>query len=160
STLNDSDKMALKNSFIAVLLVGATAMVLGCSVNKAQGDFHQQALAAPSGITETDVHGQLLENGKQDETDWRTAPEFTGLLQVESPAFPNPVDQSELIKINLFIRGSAQLNQLYAYIFRPQTSSLFGPLNITTTGGSKGFVTITLSPASFAQTGVGASALY
>ena len=73
--------------FIAVALVLAT----GCDSYEQQNEFTEQALGeTPSSFTPTNEEGMITDSSAIDEEDWRTAPEYSGII-VE-PAYPNPAE--------------------------------------------------------------------
>ncbi len=49
------------------------------------------------------VHGKPTEGGEKDRNDWRVSPHFAGLITIQTPAYPNPVqfDQNFRIDIDL-----------------------------------------------------------
>lgn len=76
--------------------------IVHCSDNDDQRQFEREAMRAPDGITETDGSGALT--GDQDPDDWRIAPFFQGLVEID-PAFPNPVMTNENVEIHIEITG-------------------------------------------------------
>ncbi len=149
------------NKKIKLLLI---AVVIGvsaaCGVNADQRDFEQEALSAPEGITEMTVNGNPVEGGETDPNDWRIAPEFRGLIDVETPAYPNPVNINRTFRINISIAGIQAVNGLYVYAFQPRNSSLIGPLYSEMQILDPGLKTITINPQAFAETGIGTDNLY
>jgi len=88
---------------LSVFLLSAFVIfsVTGCSQDDDQRDFEQEAFSFPEGFTETDGSGRVI---NEDPDDWRTAPFFQGLVFVD-PAFPNPVQVSDQLMINIEISG-------------------------------------------------------
>lgn len=87
---------------VALLLMFLIFSAAGCSSqDDEQRDFEQQAFSFPEGFTETDGSGRVI---NEDPDDWRTAPFFQGLVFVD-PAFPNPVQVSDQLMINIEISG-------------------------------------------------------
>jgi len=84
-----------------ILLAFLAFSVAGCSQDDDQRDFEQEAFSFPEGFTETDGSGKVI---SEDPDDWRTAPFFQGLVFVD-PAFPNPVQVSGQLMINIEIAG-------------------------------------------------------
>ena len=91
-------------------------MIIGCDNQGAQEDFVAEAGADPSGITrilDNDFGGTIC---SEDEDDWRTSPVYTGIVLVERPAFPNPINGATegtiLLRVLQFdrVRGGFQLS--------------------------------------------------
>lgn len=76
--------------------------LVSCSGSDDQREFEQQALSTPSGFTETDASGAVT--GDVDPDDWRIAPFFQGLVEIQ-PAYPNPVQTTENVNIEITITG-------------------------------------------------------
>ena len=72
----------MKRLFAYILAV----LYASCDTADLQRDFEAQAFATPSGYTQTNDQGEAI---SIDADDWRTAPAYTGRIDV-SPAFPNP----------------------------------------------------------------------
>jgi len=79
--------MQRTNSFPTILLTAVLFGLSACDRGSAQRDFEAMASLPPSGITETDVNGNIV--GNVDPDDWRSAPLFPSVTV--QPAFPNPV---------------------------------------------------------------------
>ncbi len=149
------------NSFKKILLLFITvAVAAACGVNADQINFEQEALSPPSEITEMTVNGLPVEGEEADASDWRIAPEFRGLVEVQTPAYPNPVPFNSTVSIDLFISGVQAVNGLYVYVYRPQTNSLAGPFYAEAQVLNPGLKTITIAPRQFAKTGTGTDNLY
>lgn len=70
----------------------------GCGQDDEQRKFEQQAFQSPSGITETDFSGNLI---NEDSDDWRVSPFYAGIFFVEPVPFPNPVSLSDKFNISV-----------------------------------------------------------
>lgn len=88
--------------------------VVGCQTQQDQRDFESRAIAAPEGITVTDIHGQTAD-GATDPDDWRSSPFYDGIIDV-SPARPNPVLASETVIIELLMDLDTRVSQLQARV--------------------------------------------
>ncbi len=76
--------------------------LVSCSGSDDQREFERQALSPASGFTETDASGALT--GNVDPDDWRISPFFQGLVEIQ-PAFPNPVQTTENVTIEITVTG-------------------------------------------------------
>lgn len=74
----------MKERLLLFLLV---AVLAGCDTQKAINQFEDEAALTPSGYTETDRDGVVV---NQDDDDWRTSPAFFGKVRVDA-AYPNPI---------------------------------------------------------------------
>lgn len=86
---------------VLALLFMFSIVVSSCGQDDDQLAFEEQAFSLPQNITETDPSGKIV---NEDPDDWRTAPFFQGLVFV-NPAFPNPVQVSDRLDINVEITG-------------------------------------------------------
>ncbi len=88
-------------------------LAAGCTTEKRQEAFYEEANQPPAGITETDINGQVQ---KTDPDDWRSAPIYGPFVRVD-PAFPNPiaagfitvpvlVRQSNVVRLGLVLRAA------------------------------------------------------
>lgn len=91
-----------KNLSILVVLL----LLAGCGQNDDQREFERQAYSAPDGITETDEDGDIVD-GNEDRDDWRVSPFYKGLVDIDSPAYPNPVQTTGVVRIRIFNRPDA-----------------------------------------------------
>jgi hypothetical protein len=73
-----------------VVLVFAAMIAGGCNTTDHQSAFLSDAMMPPSGITRTNLDGEVL---SEDPDDWRISPVHVGLIIVE-PAYPNPTTGS------------------------------------------------------------------
>ena len=101
------------SSSITLLTVAFLSLIfVSCSSNDAQKKFEEKALAEPSGYTKTDVQGKVQ---SKDEDDWRIGPMFQGYVDVETPAFPNPIHAGDKIEIQLSVTGIESVSGLEVY---------------------------------------------
>lgn len=87
-------------------------LLTGCSSNKAQQQFENDARKTPSGYTNTDTSGKIL---SKDPDDWRISPMFQGFILVTQPPYPNPAGTTQQIKFELQINGLESIYGLYVY---------------------------------------------
>lgn len=84
---------ALSVSFIFIILIS-------CNQNDEQRKFEEEVFSLPENITETNGNGEIVE-GHEDPNDWRIAPFFQGVVDVDIP-FPNPLLTNQ--QLNLYVR--------------------------------------------------------
>lgn len=86
-----------------------------CTQSDEQREFEEKALSLPENITETADNGAIVDNNT-DPDDWRIAPFFQGVIQVDPP-FPNPLltTQQLTININAGIDAASALRILVLY---------------------------------------------
>ncbi len=82
-----------------LILLVAAFYLTACNRNDDQRDFERDAFSLPQNITETDRNNGEVIN--EDPDDWRISPFFQGLIEVTTPAFPNPALSSDNISIDL-----------------------------------------------------------
>lgn len=141
----------------SVLLLAVAFWVSGCSKSDDQREFENNARTqAPQGITEMTFEGTVVA-GKQDPDDWRIAPMFGGLIDVETPAYPNPVAFNSNLSIDLYISGLETISALEVYAFK-FPGELYGPLYIEENLSSTTLVTINLNASSIAHSTGGSEA--
>lgn len=93
--------------FRLLLLILVCPVMANCSGNEDQRDFEREALSTPSGYTQTDGSGAVT--GQTDSNDWRVAPFFQGLVEIR-PAYPNPVQTTENVSIDIVVTGVESVN--------------------------------------------------
>lgn len=150
--------MSNPNIFKLFILCSALFLLTsGCSESKQQRDFEDEALRSPSGITAMTANGVPKEDGENDPSDWRTAPDFSGLFEVTTPAFPNPVSFNSNFEILIDVKALDAINGLYVYAFQqPSNLATSNPLEIRQDALSPGLQSIIISPQEFASsTGTG-----
>jgi hypothetical protein len=129
-----------------ILIFLLTALLFSCSGSDDQREFERQAMQQPSGFTHTDASGAVT--GSVDRDDWRIAPFFQGLVEIE-PAYPNPVLTTEQIRLEITVTGIESVRGLqisaildggyYQPIYTDHTSPLnpglkvvqFSPLDLS-----------------------------
>ncbi len=80
-----------------------------CDDSDDQREFEQEAMAEPSGYTETDFNGEII---SEDPDDWRIGPMFGTSVDVQEPAFPNPTEGDD-ITINIYILTNNAVDGLF-----------------------------------------------
>lgn len=81
-------------------------VLAGCGQNDDQREFERRAYSAPDGITETDEIGDVVD-GNEDRDDWRISPFYQGLVDIDRPAYPNPVEATDEVRLEIFNRDDA-----------------------------------------------------
>lgn len=81
-------------------------LLAGCGQNDDQREFERRAYSEPEGITETDEIGDVID-GNEDGDDWRVSPFYQGLVDIDRPAYPNPVQTTDEVRIEIFNRDDA-----------------------------------------------------
>lgn len=98
-----------------LILLVASLYLTACNRNDDQRDFERDAFSQPQNITETKRNNGEVIN--EDPDDWRISPFFQGLIDVTTPAFPNPALSSDDITIDLNNYGLESISglQVMAY---------------------------------------------
>lgn len=102
--------MTGKNILAGVLLLLIAA---GCGQNRDQRDFENQAFRPADGFTQTSSTGDVI---SADSDDWRIAPFFQGLVEV-NPAYPNPVQTTDRVNIDVDITGIEAVSGLRLVVY-------------------------------------------
>jgi len=104
------------NIFFHTLLVPVLSLLLiGCNQNSDQRDFEQQAFSEPSGITETDQNGGII---NRDPDDWRIAPFFQGDIELIQLPHPNPILTNQDLIIDIQVNFLDRIGGIYIRVFR------------------------------------------
>lgn len=140
-----------------ILLLVPLLLSTGCSKSDDQRRFEDQAQAEPQGITETSGSGEST--GQPDPDDWRIAPMYSGLIHIEVPAYPNPVNFNSNLRIDIDIRGPEVLSRLEVYSFE-YPGQLHGPLSVLDNPTYLQTVSINAEAIANSSGGSGASGLY
>lgn len=102
------------------LLICSYLFLLSCSKSNDQRQFEEEALSPPfTGITEMTEHGKQTEGGQTDRNDWQTSPDFAGLINVQTPAYPNPVEYDQNFFIDIEIPYTDTVDRLAFYAINP-----------------------------------------
>lgn len=144
----------MKRSRIAtsILLCIIALECTNCNPNHHQEKFRQLALSPPSGIQAMTASGEHKADSEADSSDWQTAPEFAGLFEVVTPAYPNPVPYNTSFSILINVKGFNAVNQLIVYAIRqPGNLRTAPPVKIIPRTLQPGLHTIKIHPAKFAQ---------
>jgi len=119
-------------STLLLFIILFAAIIFGCSSSDEQREFERQAMQQPSGFTQTDASGAVT--GSIDRDDWRIAPFFQGLVEIE-PAYPNPVMTTESVNLEITVTGIESVSGLRISVildgghFREIFSDLASPMN-------------------------------
>jgi len=148
----------LKAYIFNILLFFLIASFLtACSQSGDQREFEQQAIQMPEGYTQTNGRGDIV-NDNIDPDDWRVAPFFQGIVQVD-PAFPNPVLSNDRVTLRIFITGVDAVSGIRVFSlyninqFRPLYEDMRSPI-------PTGLLSISLNPLEIAQTPENPQGLY
>jgi hypothetical protein len=96
------------------ILAAALAVSLtGCNQSSDQRDFERAAFSLPEGITETTSNGTVV---NEDPDDWRVAPFFQGLIEID-PVYPNPVQSTERVTLDVIVTGVESVSGLIVYAY-------------------------------------------
>jgi len=143
---------------VFILMVFSFGVLASCSKSNDQRDFENEALSAPSGITETTANGEVVHT---DNDDWRVGPMYRGLISVGSPdtqpPYPNPLPYNQNLTIGLYIRSIDTLNRLEIYSFK-NPNQFIGPINTIEGLNPPGYEEITLSGSNISGSAGGSSA--
>ncbi len=106
--------MICRRLCLSFLIAFAGVVISGCNSNNAdQDDFIKESLRVPVGYTHTNAQGTVAKDGK-DPDDWRISPMYQGLVYIQHPAFPNPV-QTENVQLELLVTGIQAVNGMYLF---------------------------------------------
>ncbi len=132
---------------VAALL--ACLLLLGCSKSDDQKKFEQQAYSIPENYTAMNANGRPAGSGQTDPDDWRISPAYQGLIEVSTPAYPNPVSLNSSLRIDIDILGFESVPGLEVYTLR-QVNNLFGPIvQLDQSELSPGLRVLVMDPSSF-----------
>ena len=88
--------------YTAILLL-SLILLAGCGQSDDQREFEREAFAAPDNFTETTGDGTIENNVDPD--DWRVSPFYQGYVADVYPAYPNPVETTGQINIDVDVLG-------------------------------------------------------
>lgn len=95
-------------------LLTLALFTLSCGENPDQAEFEKEAHAQPSGYTQTDDRGNIVND---DPDDWRIAPRFSGDIEFSLPPYPNP-SVTQTIRFEMLIGGLNSINGASIYVRR------------------------------------------
>lgn len=144
----------IKNTFLFPVLSLLLMLLLSCSNNDAQNKFEALAYSEPSGITETDYHGEVI---RTDSDDWRISPFYLGLAEVD-PLFPNPVLYGSTANLEVRING-APLSSYVELGYLSETN-LWIPLQTLDVTSDYEFLVFSIDTRQFGNTGEQARGIY
>jgi len=81
--------------YTAILLL-SFILLAGCGQSDDQREFEREAYAMPDNFTETTGSGEIV---SEDPDDWRVSPFYQGQFFIETPAYPNPVETTDQVRI-------------------------------------------------------------
>lgn len=134
-----------------VLLLAVPAILLSCSsTDDAQRDFENEAFRLPNNFTETDASGNVI---REDPDDWRISPMYSGVVEINKPAYPNPTT-GQNVRIELLILSLTPVNGLYVrtYIENRFARTLTFDERVPV---PQGFISLEFNPALFDPGGSG-----
>ncbi len=104
---------------VVYLFITVILLLAGCSKSDDQRRFENEAHSIPDGITEMGTDGERTENGEIDPDDWKISPVYSGQLEVDTPAFPNPVPLNSNLQIHISINFSPDnLSRIEVFAFK------------------------------------------
>lgn len=93
-----------------IAILSAALLLVSCSsTDDAQRQFENEAFGLPTNFTETDASGNII---SEDPNDWRISPLFSGVVEVNQPAYPNPT-AGQNVRIELLILSLTPVNGIY-----------------------------------------------
>lgn len=152
SPSEQSEKMITPNLSKLFLFCFILFALISCSKSEAQRNFEEEALSPPAGITAMDANGTHPEGSENDPSDWQTAPNFSGLFEVVTPAFPNPVSYNGQFEILIDVKAIDAINGLSVYAFQqPSDLSTANQLVMREGWLEPGLQSIIIDPSLFAN---------
>lgn len=125
----------------------------GCSRSDAQREFEQQALSIPENITGMTEAGKRVPDSN-DPDDWRISPMYRGLIAIDTPAYPNPVNINSILRIIIDNKGFETLSGLEVFVYRDDPRNQLGPVYINDEPSiTPGLLSIQLDPRQFSPFG-------
>lgn len=95
--------------------------VVSCNQSDEQRKFEREAISLPENITETNENGSIVE-GKEDPDDWRIAPFFQGVVNIDVAPFPNPLLSDQRLKLEVFVSGVDGVSGLRVFVLYNENS--------------------------------------
>ncbi|MDX1639368.1 MAG: hypothetical protein R3281_15485 [Balneolaceae bacterium] len=128
-------------------------LVTACSKSDDQKEFEDRAFSPPQNYTAMQANGQPASPAQSDPDDWRVSPMYSGLIDISTPAYPNPVNLNGSFRIDIDIKGIESIPGIQIYVLQ-QAQNLFGPITqIDQSSLNPGIRVLVLDPASFAGSG-------
>lgn len=134
--------MHSKLPLFLLIFLALLSIFSSCSQSEEQREFERAAFSEPSGFTQTNANGQVI---NRDPDDWRISPFFQGLIEISSYPFPNPVRTNERIVMDLLATGIEPVSGIIAYVYYRPNSIKIIPVDDRTPLPA-GLVTFTLNP--------------
>lgn len=134
------------------LLLTTLFVCAACTRNDAQREFERSAYQNPYGYTETSHIGEVI---TPDTDDWRIAPLFQGLIEV-NPPFPNPVNTNESIQFEVSVTGVQSVSGLEVIVQLDSSdpTSGFKTIYFETQTLNPGLTTFRINPLELGRTDV------
>lgn len=111
-----SEQTSMAYSFVNRLILFSLFSALiftGCNQSSDQREFEREAFSAADNFTETEANGNVV---RDDPDDWRISPFFQGLVEVE-PVYPNPVQTTDLLSLDVIITGVESVSGLVVFVY-------------------------------------------
>ncbi len=144
--------------YFLIIFSGLFFLFGSCAQTDAQREFENRALNPPQNITQMTEGGNRVENGN-DPDDWRTSPMYRGLVEIVTPAYPNPVDLNSPLILEIENKGFETLSGIEVYVFRENYRNQILLYSSLDSSIDPGLITIQLSPTQFGD-GSQTSGLY
>lgn len=145
---------------IPLLLIVLPILLISCTITPDQREFENEAYSIPSNYTPTNIHGEVTEQGEVDPDDWRIGPMFSGIVEVQEYAYPNPVPPNSAVRIDLYFLDSSRISGLTVLGFSNDPNDRSFIQSEDGSGINDGVFTLRLNSNTFYQQGVGSSPLY
>ena len=101
-----------------ILWFNLMLLYTGCQNSGDQQLFESEALRTAQNFTETAQNGEIV---SEDSDDWRIAPFFGGLVEVR-PAYPNPVQTTDQLFVEIRVTGIDAVYGLDLMVYYPDGS--------------------------------------
>lgn len=90
-------------------------LITGCENSEDQKVFENEALQVADNFTSTSANGEIV---REDPDDWRISPFYQGLVEVR-PAYPNPVQTTDQLFLEIRVTGIDAVYGLDVLVFYP-----------------------------------------
>ncbi|MEX0769281.1 MAG: hypothetical protein WD035_01020 [Balneolaceae bacterium] len=99
--------------------------LVSCGQQDDQREFEREAYSSPENFTETQNGHEIV---REDPDDWRIAPFFEGLVDEVTPAWPNPVQSTDAVNLQVTLSGTQSVMGFTLYPLDPETGELRAPI--------------------------------
>lgn len=110
---------------LAVFWILFLSALVSCGQQDDQREFEREAYSSPENFTETQNGNEIV---REDPDDWRIAPFFEGLVDEITPAWPNPVQSTDAVNLQVTLSGTQSVTGLTVFSFNHETGDPVGPL--------------------------------